>query len=72
MAMRGDQLIRMYKKKGLARPLSYSPTVSTLTHNTVFQRSIKLKKLRATGDITAAYLQVPYPETSTPIITKLE
>jgi hypothetical protein len=40
MAMRGDQLIRMYKKKGLLRPLSYSPTVSTLTHNTVFQLSI--------------------------------
>ena len=72
MAMRGDQLIRMYKKKGLVRPLSYSPTVSTLTHNTVFQLSIKLNKLRATGDITAAYLQVPYPETSTPIVTKLE
>jgi len=72
MAMRGDQLIRMYKKKGLTRPLSYSPTVSTLTHNTVFQLSIKLKKLRATGDITAAYLQVPYPESSTPIVTKLE
>ena len=72
MAMRGDQLIRKYKREDLETPQSYSPTVATLTHNTIFQLAVKLKKVRATGDITAAYLQVSYPVDRTPIVCKLE
>ena len=52
--------------------LKTSPTVASLTFNTIFQISIKKKMQRITVDTVAAFLQQDYPYKTRPVIIKLE
>ena len=71
-AARGDQLSRILRKQGKQQPPSYSPTVSTLTFMLLLQLAVIRGWTMGTTDITSAYLQVEYPESAQPLVTKLE
>ena len=71
-AARGDQYSRKVLKNGGILPPSYSPTIAQLTFAFILQLATSKKLKCATMDITAAYLQVPIPEETEWIVTKLE
>ena len=71
-AARGDILAAIYKKSGITPPESYSPTVSAITFALMLQLAVNKGLIMLTTDITAAYLQVTYPEDADWLILKIE
>lgn len=71
-AARGDQLAAQYKLLGIQPPETYSPTITALTFALMMQIAVNKKLIMKTADITAAYLQVVYPEDKDPLLVKFE